>query len=111
LSTKAHESGRGWIESLPRSAYAGIEVNIQMKLQHACFPALISAVVGVLLPAANADPLYKRTEVTFHDPVEIPGMVLLPGTYVMKLLDPLMDQDIVRFYDGVRHSRLSLEPS
>jgi hypothetical protein len=70
-----------------------------MKLQHAYFPALISAVVGVLLPTANADPLYKRTEVTFHDPVEIPGMVLLPGTYVMKLLDPLMDQDIVRFYD------------
>ncbi len=26
-------------------------------------------------------------------------MVLTPGTYVMKLLDPLMDRDIVRFYD------------
>jgi hypothetical protein len=71
-----------------------------MKLQHAYFPALMSAVAGLLLvPAVKADPVYKRTEVTFNDPVEIPGMVLLPGTYVMKLLDPLMDQDIVRFYD------------
>jgi outer membrane biosynthesis protein TonB len=71
-----------------------------MKLQHATFPALLSAFAGMLLvPAVNADPVYKRTEVTFGDPVEIPGMVLSPGTYVMKLLDPLMDRDIVRFYD------------
>jgi outer membrane biosynthesis protein TonB len=71
-----------------------------MKLQHAYFPALLSAFAGMLLvPSAKADPVYKRIEVTFGDPVEIPGMVLAPGTYVMKLLDPLMDRDIVRFYD------------
>jgi hypothetical protein len=75
-----------------------------MKLKHAYFPAVMSALAGVLLiPALNADPLLKRTEVTFNDPVEIPGMVLMPGTYVMKLLDPLTgestNKDIVRFYD------------
>jgi LPXTG-motif cell wall-anchored protein len=43
--------------------------------------------------------VYKRTEVTFKQPVEIPGMVLMPGTYVMKLLDPYMDRNIVRFYN------------
>jgi len=59
------------------------------------------AVAGVLLaPVSKADPVYKTTEVTFHEPVEIPGMVLPAGTYVMRLLDPLMDQDIVQFYDS-----------
>ncbi len=71
-----------------------------MKLKRAYFPALLSAFVGMLLiPTVKGDPVYKRTEVTFGDPVEIPGMVLPPGTYVMKLLDPIMDRDIVRFYD------------
>ncbi len=57
----------------------------------------------LLVPAINADPLLKRTEVTFNDPIEIPGMVLMPGTYVMKLVDPLRgessNKDLVRFYD------------
>jgi len=71
-----------------------------MKLKRAYFPALLSAfAVMVLIPTVKGDPVYKRTEVTFSDPVEIPGMVLAPGTYVMKLLDPIMDRDIVRFYD------------
>jgi LPXTG-motif cell wall-anchored protein len=48
----------------------------------------------------NADPIYKRTEVTFKQPVEIPGMVLMPGTYVIKLLDPYMNRNIVRFYNA-----------
>jgi LPXTG-motif cell wall-anchored protein len=60
----------------------------------------LTGAMGVsLAPGLKADPVYKRTEVTFHQPVEIPGMVLAPGTYVMKLLDPYMDRDIVRFYD------------
>ena len=61
--------------------------------------ATIGLTGALLAPAANADPVYKRTEVTFHEPVEIPGMVLPAGTYVMKLLDPYMDRDIVRFYN------------
>ena len=40
------------------------------------------------------------SSVTFKQPVEIPGMVLMPGTYVMKLLDPYMDRSIVRFYNA-----------
>ena len=61
---------------------------------------LIGLMAVSLAPGLKADPVYKRTEVTFHQPVEIPGMVLTPGTYVMKLLDPNMDRDIVRFYDS-----------
>jgi LPXTG-motif cell wall-anchored protein len=52
-----------------------------------------------LAPVTKADPLYKRTEVTFNQPVEIPGTVLTPGTYVLKLLDPYLHRDYVRFYN------------
>ena len=64
---------------------------------------LAAGVAGALAPAAKADPVYKRTEVTFGQPVEIPGMVLAPGTYVMELLDPYVDPNIVRFYDSTQH--------
>ena len=64
-------------------------------------PAAVAAgLMGILFaPLIQADPVYKRTEVTFSAPVEIPGMVLPAGTYVMKLLDPYMDRNIVRFYN------------
>lgn len=62
--------------------------------------ALLGLACALIAPTTKADPVYKRTEVTFKQPVEIPGMVLLPGTYVMKLLDPYMDRNIVRFYNA-----------
>ena len=62
--------------------------------------ALMTLIGTSLAPATKADPLYKRTEVTFKQPVEIPGMVLMPGTYVMKLLDPYMERNVVRFYNA-----------
>jgi hypothetical protein len=62
---------------------------------------VLTGLLGAMLaPLTKADPLYKRTEVTFGAPVEIPGMVLPAGTYVMKLLDPYMDPNIVRFYNA-----------
>ena len=61
--------------------------------------AAASLMAVLLAPLVQADPLYKRTEVTFSAPVEIPGMVLPAGTYVMKLLDPYMERNVVRFYN------------
>ena len=68
-----------------------------MKLSYVlAFAALLSSV-------AWADEWDKRTAVTFHEPVEVPGLqnhghgiVLPPGTYVMKLLDSASDRDIVQ---------------
>lgn len=60
---------------------------------------LAAGFTGIMMSAVNADPVYKATEVTFHQPVEIPGRVLPAGTYVLKLVDPYLDQNIVRFYD------------
>ena len=52
-----------------------------------------------LVPAVNADPVKKASEVTFTSPVEIPGMVLQAGTYVIKVPDPVTHSDMVGFYN------------
>lgn len=54
--------------------------------------------VGVI-PALQADPVKHATTVTFGAPTEIPGMVLSPGTYVMKVPDPYTHRDMVGFYN------------
>lgn len=46
---------------------------------------------------AKADAWDKKTVVTFNEAVEIPGMVLPAGTYVMRLVDSQSDRDIVQF--------------
>jgi LPXTG-motif cell wall-anchored protein len=74
--------------------------DISMKRACLSLVALMTLMGTSLAPVTKADPLYKRTEVTFNQPVEIPGMVLMPGKYVMKLLDPYMDRNIVRFYNA-----------
>jgi len=65
------------------------------------FPtSVLTLAAGCLLASsALADPLYKNTEVTFNAPVEIPGQVLMPGTYVMKVLNPFEHRAVVQFYD------------
>ena len=47
----------------------------------------------------NGDPVKKRTEVTFNQPVEIPGMILEAGTYAVKVPDPVSHADMVGFYN------------
>ena len=54
----------------------------------------------VLATTAFADSQYKNTEVTFSAPVEIPGHVLMPGTYVMKVLNPFEYRTVVQIYDS-----------
>ena len=50
-----------------------------------------------IAPMVRADAWDRRTVVTFHQPVEIPRVVLGPGTYVVKLVDSLSNRDIVQF--------------
>src|ERR1700734_1789844 len=52
-----------------------------------------------LAKRAGADLNDKKTVVTFSAPVEIPGKVLTPGTYVFKLLDSSSERNIVEVYD------------
>jgi len=66
------------------------------------YKLLAVAVVGgmiALCPFAKADEWDKRTVVTFKQPIEIPGMVLPAGTYVMKLFDSPADRDVVQIFN------------
>jgi len=41
----------------------------------------------------------KKTIVTTNAPIEVPGKVLPPGTYVFKLLDSTANRNIVQIFD------------
>lgn len=49
--------------------------------------------------SANADQWNKKTVVTFNRPVELPGVVLPAGTYVLKLLESPADRHIVQVFN------------
>lgn len=50
-------------------------------------------------PRLTADESDKLTYLTFTAPVEVPGKVLQPGTYVFKLLDSASSRNIVEILD------------
>lgn len=51
------------------------------------------------LPSSKADEWNKKTIITINEPLAIPGKVLQPGTYVMKLLDSPADRHIVQIFN------------
>jgi len=54
-----------------------------------------SVALVALSPYATADEWNKKTVVTISEPMEVPGVVLEPGTYVFKLVDSQADRNIV----------------
>ena len=65
--------------------------------------ALATSCVAVLAfgfaPTATSDEWNKKTIVTTNAPIEVPGKVLPPGTYVFKLLDSTANRNIVQIFD------------
>src|SRR5260370_10803123 len=59
----------------------------------------MALLAGAVLLPAKADTWDKKTVFTFNAPVEIPGKVLLPGTYVFKLLDSAGNRNIVQIFN------------
>jgi len=58
----------------------------------------LAAALAASTAVARADPWDKKTTVTFSQAVEVPGYVLQPGKYVMKLVDfASADRHIVQF--------------
>ncbi|HUA14598.1 MAG TPA: hypothetical protein VMG31_04820 [Verrucomicrobiae bacterium] len=53
---------------------------------------------GVCLPSARADEWNERTELTFNQPVEIPGVVLPAGTYWFILANSQGNRNIVQVF-------------
>jgi hypothetical protein len=66
-------------------------------------PILTAFAAGLCLfataPSMKASPWNQKTIFTFNEPVEVPGHVLSPGTYVFKLANSLSDRNVVEVYD------------
>src|SRR5262249_30488296 len=57
------------------------------------------ALLGVLLLGLMADEWNKKTILTTNVPLEVPGAVLPPGKYVVKLLDSQGTRNVVQVFD------------
>jgi hypothetical protein len=68
------------------------------RLKFALLSLLVALVTFVAAPIAKADAWDKETIVTFSSPVEVPGQVLSPGTYVFKRGHSEWDRDIVQIF-------------
>jgi len=53
-----------------------------------------------LAPDARADEWNKKTTLTVNEPIQVPGKVLVPGVYVVKLLDSPSDRHIVQIFNA-----------
>jgi hypothetical protein len=66
--------------------------------------AAVALCLGLLSTAfsqsTKADERDKKTVVSFSEPVEIPGSLLPPGTYVFKLANSDSDRHIVQIFSA-----------
>jgi len=71
-----------------------------MKLFKIVARALCVLMLCVLaVPRATADENNKKTQVTFTEPIEVPGMILPAGKYTFALMDSLSDRNIVQIWN------------
>ena len=52
-----------------------------------------------IVPSAMADQWNKRTILTVNEPIQVPGKVLQPGKYVMRLMDSPSNRHIVQIFN------------
>jgi len=68
-----------------------------MERRHFYSIPLAAVALAASLSVARADTWDKKTIVSFSQPVEVPGAILQPGKYVMKLVDSQSDRHVVQF--------------
>jgi hypothetical protein len=56
------------------------------------------ALIGTAITPAMADEWNKETRLKISEPLEVPGKVLQPGTYIFKLADDASSRNIVEIY-------------
>jgi hypothetical protein len=61
--------------------------------------AIASLCISFVPASAYGDEWDKKTIFTFNAPVEVPGQVLLPGSYVFKLLNTQADRHVVQVFN------------
>ena len=62
--------------------------------------AMLAATLLFAAGLASADEWNKKTILTVSSPIEVPGAVLPPGEYVMKLVDSPSNRHVVRFMNA-----------
>jgi hypothetical protein len=62
--------------------------------------ATIGLTAAALAPSLRADEWDKRTIMTINEPIQVPGKVLPPGKYVLKLMDSQSDRHIVQIFNA-----------
>jgi hypothetical protein len=70
------------------------ESNLASKLSRSVLRvAMLTVVVGAsAFSVSRAEPLDRRANVTFYEPVELPGVALEPGTYEFRMAEPNITQ-------------------
>lgn len=68
-----------------------------MQRRHIYSIPLAAAALAASLSVVRADTWDKKTIVSFSQPVEVPGAILQPGKYVMKLVNSQSDRHVVQF--------------
>jgi hypothetical protein len=62
--------------------------------------ALASCLGLAAMMPLSADQWNKKTILTVNEPIQVPGKVLPPGKYVMRLMDSPSNRHIVQIFDG-----------
>jgi hypothetical protein len=62
--------------------------------------ATIGLAAAALAPTLRADEWDKKTIMTINEPLQVPGKVLPPGKYVLKLMDSQSDRHIVQIFNA-----------
>jgi hypothetical protein len=65
---------------------------------HASYLLFALALAGSILTPARADEWNKETRMQTNVPLQIPGHVLEPGTYIFRLVDGLSNRNVVRVF-------------
>jgi hypothetical protein len=62
--------------------------------------ATIGLAAAALAPSLRADEWDKKTIMTINEPLQVPGKVLAPGKYVLKLMESPSDRHIVQIFNA-----------
>jgi hypothetical protein len=76
-----------------------VEENEMKSLNAFAAASCLGLATLVLAPSASADQWNKKTYITVGEPIQVPGKVLQPGKYVMKLLESPSNRHIVQIFN------------
>jgi hypothetical protein len=66
---------------------------------------------SALVPALKADEWDKKTNITIDQAIEVQGIVLHPGSYVIKIVDSPQDRSTVQIYNSAENHLIATVPA